>query len=363
MIGEPETTYVVAGAIALIAGAGLAYYVARRGSFGARVGLVLGAAAIFPVLQIIPLVLTSAVVADRLLYVPLAGLALLLAAALSHRGLRVVGGAAIVLALALGASTSARAADYSRETTFWVIAAENAHPHNPSARMALARWLLDSGEPEPACKLFEHAVAMLSAEGLSARPPYRRAREGLASCWARIGRFDDALRLSRDLARELPNHARVALELGYAELHVRHFDDAAAAFARAARLENRPVAGFVVSLDRLAAIREEDAAFDTLTPHERAEHLAALGRGPEASKAFLDVALKRNVTDVTEDERYDAAAYLKMHGDYPDAVTAIERLPPPPRGWDMRVEDHWRRRVRVHESVIALAPRIDALAR
>jgi tetratricopeptide (TPR) repeat protein len=360
MIGEPETAYVVAGAIALLAGAGAAYYVARRGSFGARLGLVLGAAAIFPVLQIIPLVLTSAVVADRLLYVPLAGLALLLAVALSHRGRRVVGGAAILLALTLGFSTSARAADYADETRFWVVAAEKSHPHNTSARMALARWLLDSGEAEPACKLLERSVAMLKAEGLTSRPPYRRAREGLASCWVRIGRYDDALRLNRELARELPNHARVALELGYAELHVRDFDAARAAFARAAKLENRPVAGYVVTADRLATIEQTDAAFDTLTPHERAEHLAALGRAREASKAFLEVALN---PDLTEDERFDAAAYLVMHGDYPDAAAALERLPPPSRGWDMRVEAHWRRRVRVHERVTALASRIDALAR
>jgi tetratricopeptide (TPR) repeat protein len=281
---------------------------------------------------------------------------------LSYRGLRVVAGAAILLALALGFSTAARAADYANETRFWVVAAEHSHPHNASARMALARWLLDSGEPEPACKLFERATTMLQAAGLSARPPYRRAREGLASCWVRIGRYDDALRLNRELARELPNHARVALELGYAELHVRDFD-AAAAFARAASLENRPVVGFVVSPRRLAEIERDDAAEGTLTPHERAEHLAALGRAREASKAFLEVA--RNA-DLSDDERYDAATYLMFHGDYPDAAAAIAALPPPERaqrGWDMRAEHHWRRRLRVHESVNALAGRIDALAR
>lgn len=360
MLGEPSTVHVVAGAFVLLGTLAGASYITRRGSIGAKLAFALAAAAIAPVLQVIPVALRGGVVADRLLYVPLAGLTLLVAVMLSNRGrwMRLVGTGFIALALVLGIATYSRTEDYRDETRFWVVAAEEAHPHNASPRMALAHWLFDSVEPEPACGLFERALVMLTERGLSSRPPHRRARERLAACWARIGRYEDSLRASRDLEREFPNSARIVLAVGFAELHVRDFDRAEVAFRRAIGLENGVVAKYVVRPGWIAHLRRDDARFDELTPHEQAEHLAALGRAREASKAHLAVATN---PDFTDDERYDSTTYLMSHGDFEDTEHALESFPKPADGWDTNVEHRWHRRQRVHATVVALAPRIEAL--
>lgn len=362
LIGKPDATHAVVGAIAIVGAIVGALFVARRGSFGVRVGLLLATTAIAPALQVFPIALAGAVVADRLLYVPLAGIAVAAAVALSHRGprSRYVGGGVLALALVLATATNARAGEYREETRFWIIAAESAHPYNVAPRMGLARWLFDTGEVVPACALYERSLAILTAEGMAGHPTHRRARENLAACWSRFGRFDDALQATLELERDFPDKARIVLAVAFAELHVRHFDRAAVAFARASRLENGAVARFVVPPSRLARIRYEDAHFDELTPRRKGDHLADLGRAPEAAATFYAIAMDPTASIA---DRHDATAYLLLEGAFETATRAYQTVPAPVFGWDTRQRLAFERRERTHRAVEVLQPRIDALLR
>ena len=359
LIGKPALGYVLGGAVVLVFAGGAAVRYGRSSAVGLRLGVFLALLGIAPVIQIVPLALTSAVVADRFLYVPLAGVAVAGAVALSHRGRR-AGVAALALAFVLAVATNLRAEDYFEETAFWTIAAENAHPLNAAPRMALARWLISSGEPAPGCALYEHSLGMLRAAGLADRPPYRRARESLAGCWARIGRYDESLALSRDLATEFPDRARIRLGLGFAELHVRDFDRAAEEFALAATLEDGALASFVVPRALIATLRANDARVDELSPRKRAEHFAGLGRGPEAAAEWRAVALNPRAS---AGSRMDALFYLLREGTFEQANEAYDAVPRPKDGWDTNRMADFRRRRRAHDAYTVLQSRIAALAR
>ena len=359
LIGRPELGYAIAGAAVLAGAIAASIRFGRKSETGTRLGLALGGLAIVPVLQIIPLTLTSSVVADRLLYVPLAGVAIATAVALSGLG-RGPAAVALVLAVALGLATSVRAKDYREETAFWTIAAENAHPLNAAPRMALARWLVSSVELPPGCALYEHSLGILTAAGLGDRPPYRRARESLSSCWARVGRYDESLALTRRLVEEFPDRARVHLNLGFAELHVRAFDRAEEEFALAAKLEDGVLAAYVVPRQRIEALRTTEEHLDELTPWKRAAHFAALGRGPEAAATWYEIALDPSIPHSI---RMSAVFYLIREGSFEQAEQAYHAVPPPESGWDTNRMEQLRRRRRTHRAYEGLRTRIDALAR
>lgn len=357
MLGEVDGTRAALGAVITLAALLGIVLAVRRGTFGARLAMVLGLFAIAPVIQIIPLPLTSAVVADRLLYVPLGAVAIGLALLGSGRP-RAFGAAALVLAIIIGGATHARASDYLEETAFWTVAAENSHPHNTAARTSLARWLDASGEPEAACPIYEQSLAILTEQHLESRPPHRRARENLASCWARVGRYEDAVRMSRQLVNDFPDMARLFLALGFAELHVREFERAAIAFETASRLEGGKLARYVVSNAELATIRADAARFDELDRLAKARHLGDLGRAIDSAEAYFAIAIDPNESVKA---RQVSAAYLMEEGPYTLAIEALAVVPTSELGWATRTEQIWKRRRAAHRGLEAVRDRVDAL--
>lgn len=358
MIGEPDRLRALLGVLVALGAVALTAVVIRRGSFGTRLALALGLLALAPVIQIIPLPLTSAVVADRLLYLPLAALAMGLAHLASHRHKAFAVGA-LALALCFGSATKARASDYTEETAFWTTAAENAHPHNAAPLMALARWLYDAGEVETACPLYERSLA-ITERHVETRPPHRHARENLAACWARIGRYDDALRMNRELVRDYPTKARLVLDLGFAELHVRDFASAARSFEAASKLEGGRLASYVVTTAELEAIRTDAERFAQLDTFHQAMHLRDLGRAVEAGIAFHAIAVDPRASVLA---RQRATGYLIDYGPYDFASEAFMTTPPPMFGWDTRDKHTFARRRTVHRALELLRPRIDGLMR
>lgn len=355
LVGEVDGLRAAIGALVIVLALGGIWHVVRRGSFGVRIGVALAVVAILPALHVVPIGLAGSVAADRLLYVPLAGLAIALAVVLTKRAAFAVP----VLALLFGVATMHRVDDYLEETRFWTVAAETAHPHNTMPRLALAGWLAKAGEIEPACALYERAV---STDTTAAQ--HGRAREGLANCWAREGRYDEALAMAESVVADDPNNARAVLAVGFAELHRRDFDEATAAFDAAVRRDPmlRP---YRPSRARLAKLRAEDALFadpaaQNDDPWPWANHLAELGRGPEASHAFLIVALDDTLAPAL---RHDATQYLMAQGTLSEADLALELVPPPPFGWDTSLEHLYARRLRVRAAFEELEPRIDALER
>ncbi|MBX3231639.1 MAG: hypothetical protein KIT84_23570 [Labilithrix sp.] len=369
LVGEVDTVRAAVGgtlaALALVIAAVFVRRAHAKGSTsrqGMQVGLVLAATSLGPVLHVVPLALAGSVAADRLLYVPLAGIMLAIACAPLPRP-RVFAAAALAGTLLLGATTTARANDYTEELRFWIVAAEQAHPHNTMPRMALAGVLLGRREPELACRLYDRSLETL-AQSRAAPSAERRARENRAVCAVRLGRYEEALALTEALARSHPESARIQLAVAFAHLHLRAFDAAASSFARAAALDPALTARIGVPAERLRRIQAADRFFEDLEarknePVRYAKHLADLGRLPEACDAFLAVATNRRAAP---DARYDATAFLLLHGSLEAAELATAAFPPGP-DWDDDLRPVLPRRRAHRRALEAVLPRVEALAR
>ncbi len=326
--GEIDVVRAIVGAVVLVALVVASVRLRRRTPIGVRVAMAIAAVALGLVLHLVPFTLAGAVAADRLLYVPLAGFAIGLVVALemAHRHIRLVAG---VLAFGLAAlsmtTTKARAAEYQDEVLFWVVAAERAPPHNTTPLSSLANVVREAGETEHACRLYERASAILSSSARAGLAAHRRTRENLVSCWATVGRYNDALRLAEELARAYPESGRVRMGLGFARLHVLDFDGAAEAFTASTTME--PALARIVqpALEDLALARKDAPFFaDPARRTERARYaryLARIGHLPEAEVVHLAVA-----EDATapRDERLGSLAFLVTHGRLPLARRALE---------------------------------------
>jgi tetratricopeptide (TPR) repeat protein len=364
LVGEVDTARAIAGSVVVLAGLALVLRYARGLPAGARVAAALGLAGLAPVLHVVPLAMAGSVAADRLLYVPLTGLALSLAvvvSALTPRARAMAALAVLALVLASYGATRARAVDYADEAHFWVVTAEHAHPRNVVARNALALVVQNAGEIELSCRLYERSAGALDGTRFAWLPAHKRTLESLVNCWAKSGRYDDAVRLAEELSRRYPTSGRVQMELGFARLHVRDFDGATRAFERAREIDAR-VAKFVMpALARIAATRARWAELQNAPARDPivwARHLASVGRANDADAAFLAIALDPSSN---ESERQSAIGYLVDDGSVASAERVIARAEPPLRRQILVEQLTLRQRARGR--VDALRGRIEALAR
>lgn len=359
---------VVFGALALV-GVVVGAVLARRRratnhTRAATAALTLTVASIAPAIHIIPLHLAGAVVADRLLYVPLAGLAIGGAVLASSRPwtarTRTIAGAIVLGLVALFAHvTSARAAVYVDEATFWVTAAEEAHHENTTPMSALAGVVRDTGEVELACRLFEAAYGRLAANPDASPAARRRTAENLAGCYALSDRFDESVTLLSELVAREPAYAHGVMALGFARLHVFDFGGATTDLDRALAIDPslRPqiepaLASFPETQREWGRIRSNDPR-DRLA---KARLLARVGRSLEAQRAFLEVAAD---TSQNDDARLEARAFLLRYG-------TIENLEEAARVAGMVkpyliFRDKLAARRDAHDRVAALHARIEAL--
>lgn len=368
-VGDVDVIRAVVGAAVIVAVVAALVRYRRRVSAGVAVAATMAVGGIGLVLHLVPLALAGAVVADRLLYVPAAGLALGAAVASSAAGRGappwryVAWLASAGLAVLFAVVTTRRLADYIDEGRFWVAAAEGAHPRNPVPLLALAGIVRDAGETDRACRLFERATERASSNDPRASSA-RRARENLISCWARSGRYEDAAALAERLAAEHPEVGRVQMTLGFARLHVRDFDGATRAFASAVELDPRLGPLVAPAAEDVAIARREAPLFDAgaLARGDRlayARHLARLGHLPEAEAAHLAIAEDAAAPAA---ERHEALAFLLAHGQVDRARRALSTsaylTEPAQRDADARLSLRASRR----DGVLVLSERIDALA-
>jgi hypothetical protein len=329
MIGDPSVPHAGIGGALIIAFVALVVRARRRVPFGVVFGAALAVSALAPVVHVVPFNMNSSVTADRLLYVPLAGVVIVLATVASGLAPRVrlaLGSAALCAAVLFAHATNARSLEYCDEPLFWVVAAEHAHPHNTMARNALAGAVRDQGPPELACRLYETSRAVQESSGQTSTLASRRTRENIAGCWARIGRYDESIALYEALTEEFPDAARVWLGLAFARLHVVDLDGALAANARARALDPH-LAKITDSLHGTIEIaRTETAALATeedrkKRPWRTARLYTLLGRGPDAERACLAVALDPSATI---EERRGAVRDLAANGSVEAARTGVD---------------------------------------
>jgi tetratricopeptide (TPR) repeat protein len=184
--------------------------------------LVAAAVALAPALHAIPIPLDVRA-ADRLLYLPVAGLALALAPALAARApmarLAAPIGCALLAFFAL--ATHLRAREWADEAPLWRGALATAHATDPRPALMLAELAIRRGQPAEALDWLARAGA---AEAASQRRRLRTDASGeilgnTAGALAALGRDEEALRLLEELARREPTRAQHHYNL--AVLHAR----------------------------------------------------------------------------------------------------------------------------------------------
>ena len=308
-IGALDTARVVVGVLVVIALVLLAVRV-RRAQEGLRAAFALGVVSLLAASQIVPISAAGAVVADRYLTWPLAGIAIgisIFASRATGRTAHAFAFAALAFAVVAAFVTRHRLGDYADEPRFWTVAAEKAHPANSNPRTALANVVRDYGRTPLACRLFEAS----RRRALRGSPSSRRAGEGLGTCLARSGRYDEAVALFQELAREHPQSGRIVMGLGFVRLHLAEFDAAEAAFAKAVELDPRVRKTVDSARLAIASARMYHADEGKLTRARRAEYLSLIGRLPDAERAYAAIAADPTETD---NNRRGSLFFLVPHG-------------------------------------------------
>lgn len=254
--------------------------------------LALGVAAIAPTLHLVYLPM-NVVAADRFLYLPLAAMAALGAAAMRGLGERArigVAVAAAALALFFCWRVDRRNGDWLSDRNLWAGTVQVSHPNNPLPWNRYGEELLLEGDHAGALEAFRRARE--AERAWSERfgiVDQQASASGLARALAGVGRYEEAADLFEEVA-DLPAKTRFfRLNMGIAQAQALRFEKAertldalVAEFpdfeeaARAAAL----VRGAAADWRRLQAQRGE---LDERTFAAReAEILARLGRGRPA---------------------------------------------------------------------------------
>lgn len=318
------------------------------------------------VVHVIPITLASAVTADRLLYLPLAGVAIgsaVACARLSSRQRFVAGTAALSIAASYVPATHARARDYTNELQFRVVAAERAHPHNTAPVSGVANMLRADAELDLACRLHASVRRTLELGPTEASARYIRALENLGGCYATAGDYERAAAVYADLLALRPDSARARMEIGFLELHTFALDRAEVSLRRAVELEP----ALTVAREALASLPRLREAVGRLTEEERAkdplawaELLTAIGRVPDATKAWLALALDPATAD---GPALLAGEFVIANADEATARRVGNLLMARTNvAVAERIERKLRARLKRQGPIDALRPRIEALA-
>jgi tetratricopeptide (TPR) repeat protein len=214
LAGAIEAHRVAAGALALAA-VGLSAALALRARAPALplAAAALALAALLPVLHLVPIPLRT-LAADRFLYLPAAGLAVVLAA-LAARAPTLVGRASarVVGAALLGAcfaTTAMRAATFGDEVALFEDTLARAHPANALPRALLGEALLRAGQPAAAIPLLEESLR-IDAEWSRVRPAAAMGESilgNLAGCQTALGRHSEAADTLRELVARSPEQPK-----------------------------------------------------------------------------------------------------------------------------------------------------------
>ena len=297
---------------------------------GLVVSLVFGAAALAPVIHLVPLDLASAVAADRLLYLPMGGLAM--AGAIASIRLRdtprhMACAFAGVLALSFALVTHARALDYTNELQFRLVAAEHAHAQNTAPKSGLANAVRAASQFDLACRLHASVRRELERTGRQGRARHVRALENLGSCFSVLGDYANAAALYRDLLVLRPDSARVHMELGFLALHTLELDGAEASLKYAivldpnlepARAALQTVARARLTLGHLATPEARQAL-----PKEWAIALGDVGRRLDAIAAWDEFLANRHFTDRDAE---DAVLFLLDNAEATTLARAVDTI-------------------------------------
>lgn len=377
LVGEPDLARAAVGGAALLL---VAIVVVRslavrrrraapapgpslRAPLGIAVTLAVGALA--PVVHVVPIALAAGITCDRLLYLPLAAVALgcaVAAARLPPRLRRATGTGALLLATTFAFVSYGRVGDYTDELRFRLVAAEDANPRNTSPRSGLAAVVSSYGAPALACRLHGSAVRILEQTRRTGSARHVHALENLGTCFETVGAYGRAAESYEQVRMLRPTSAGVHLRMAYVAMHRFALAEAEIELQRALALD--PNLGLARQLlGELPSLRGRNDRF--ADPQRRladpvgwAELLTRLGRLPDAVEAWLLIVEDPRSRD---EDAWSAYAFILTNGDYATAIRAgdahVHRSAiDVPLGKELLGQ-----RRRKHASLMALQARIEAL--
>lgn len=330
LVASPWAPAVVAG---VLVGVGLAI-VARswvqRASAGSLALLAAAAAALFPVLHVIPLPY-EALASDRFLYLPLAAGLVALSPVVDRalaRRTALTGVLAGALALALGTRTELRCLDWNDEVRFWAEAVRTTRADNTLPIAELGNVYYRAKMYEDAARAYGKALRLMQP----AFDPSRTANvlSNIANALAANGDYGRAARLWDTILTLQPDVARNWYDRALLELHVLDFSSTRTDVARALALapgysDARDLSGRIDELERGAARllsleAQRDSAVAALTA--RAHLFERLGRLPDAAGMWTAVARS---ADASSEDLETAAQHLVANGPLDLASDAVNR--------------------------------------
>ncbi len=301
---------------------------ARAGRTGVAEGLALAGAAVAPVVHLVPLPIAMRA-ADRFLYIPLAGVAMAVAAgsgAWSGTNRRIAAALALLLAPSLAAATAARCSTYDDEVDFWREAIRTAPRSLSTPKLYFADLLLRNGRVFEAIQLHRRIDA--DSRGASAVAPRLAFND---SVWmgislAREGKDEEAIRVLERLLKEDPTSRLVNKNLLLLYLRRGNIPAARSAAGRLAGQVGAAERDDAFALIEEVARQQADSRVDvSRTTEERTRQARLLGRlgGPRARAAWLT---EVDAPDASEETLTEAARWLLVEGTLEEASRAVERL-------------------------------------
>ncbi|MBW2230351.1 MAG: hypothetical protein JRH17_08180, partial [Deltaproteobacteria bacterium] len=305
----------------------------RNSESGQLLGLALAGSSLALVLHLLPFG-SDVIAADRLLYMPVAGLTLLGTFAfvrLPHTGRRIGGGFAVIAIAVFAVVSFGRAEQWGDDTRLWhhTLSYSDRHDALPHSWMGIA--LLERDEPRAALVHFEQALRIETS-----RPPAYRKRSLILELLANtsialsaIGRDPEALHAIDQALQFQPTDSGYLIQRARILGRLLRFDDAQAALALAISGSGDSPAPVPLAKELRAVAREWNAlpkptASESVTLQAtRASLYERLGAMPAAEAIWRDVLAR---PDAGVDLILAAARFHTFRADPSQAEALIARL-------------------------------------
>jgi tetratricopeptide (TPR) repeat protein len=326
LFGKIEWLMLTTG-VAALAGTGALLWHARRTLTPVHWSCIaMASVALGLVLHIVKIPL-SVTAADRFLYLPLAALAPLTAAALSHIGPKrtraFASASAALLLVACGIGTYLRTLDWTDEIRLWKVATHNSPPEESLPWNELGNALTHAGRHEDALAAYQQALARARGRQLIS------ALANVATMYADLERLDAAALEMQRLRRLAAPNPIDHFNLGVVQAKRLRFQEAEQELQLALKLmPEYPLAERMLRIvrecrDEHARLPWPEAPGEPASLHlERAKLFAHLGLQRRASRYWAEVA---RAPDATAEETLSAARFLVVARSPDAARQAMQR--------------------------------------
>jgi tetratricopeptide (TPR) repeat protein len=307
----------------------------RRTTPPARVAAaVLAIVGLAPVLHLLGIPLPR-VAADRFLYLPLAGLALVAASAvgtLGPRASRAALAAALVAIPLFASATGLRAADWADELRLWTRAMQRAPALDPITPEGLGHALFAREQYAEALEAFREAARRkqaLAEQAPAVAPELETTLSNVALSLVELDRVEEALPLLREIAGRVPDAATSHFNLGLAEARQLELAASEASLERALAIHP----GYSEARQLLENVRIARSEWEALPPPDaeeptriraaRAVVWVRVGQRQQAARRFAVVLA---AADAAPSDVRRAALFLVLYGEPEQAWEAVARL-------------------------------------